>query len=238
MMKSALALMLALFALSSPVTAGDFAARQILGFSPDGRYFAFEQYGRQDGSGFPYADIFVIDTQTDSWVNGSPFEAFLRDERAEVKWARREALMKAGNLLREKVISQPGQLLASNPPAEISADPHKVTVNAHFAYLSGNEPWGFELQEFPLTTARCTELLGEPARGFRLTLAPPKGAAILLHADKAVPDSRGCPMRYALSDIVMHEAEGARVFVALISVYAFGFEGPDRRFIAVTHRVK
>ncbi|MDH3580286.1 MAG: DUF2259 domain-containing protein [Hyphomicrobiales bacterium] len=236
-MRTALAFMLAFFALSSPVTAGDFAARQILGFSPDGRYFAFEQYGRQDGSGFPYAAIFVIDTTTDSWVKTSPFEVLLRDERAEIKWARREALMKAGNLLREKIISKPGQLLASNPPAEISADPHEISVNAQFAILSGHEPWRFTLKEFPLNTARCEGLFGGPAKGFRLTLAPPKGAAILLHADKSVPTSRGCPMRYALSDIVMHEAaDGARVFVALVSVYAFGFEGPDRRFIAVTHR--
>lgn len=238
-MRTVLVCMLVFLMLSSPVTAGDFAERHILGFSPEGRYFAFEQYGRQDGSGFPYADIFVIDIKTDSWVKDSPFRVLVRDERAEIKWARREALTKAGNLLREKVVSQPGQLLASNPPAEISADPHEVTVNARFAILSASEPWGFKLQEFPLDTARCTELLGGPARGIRLTLAPPSGAVILLHVDKSVPTSRGCPMRYALSDIVMHEAAGGtRVFVVLVSVYAFGFEGPDRRFIAVTHSAK
>ena len=52
--------------------AGDYASRHVIGFSADGRYFAFEQYGAQDGSGFPYAEIFIIDTQADSWVAGSP----------------------------------------------------------------------------------------------------------------------------------------------------------------------
>ncbi|MBN9059609.1 MAG: DUF2259 domain-containing protein, partial [Rhizobiales bacterium] len=42
--------------------AGDFAERSILGFSPDGGRFAFEEFGIQDGSGFPYSNIFVLDT--------------------------------------------------------------------------------------------------------------------------------------------------------------------------------
>jgi predicted secreted protein len=40
--------------------AGDYAYRDILGFSSDGKSFAFEEYGVQDGSGFPYANIFVV----------------------------------------------------------------------------------------------------------------------------------------------------------------------------------
>ena len=45
--------------------AGDFAKREIHGFSVDGGLFAFEEYGVQDGSGFPYSNIYVIDTATD-----------------------------------------------------------------------------------------------------------------------------------------------------------------------------
>ena len=40
--------------------AGDVSALQILGFTPDGGVFAFEDYGIQDGSGFPYASRFYI----------------------------------------------------------------------------------------------------------------------------------------------------------------------------------
>ena len=42
--------------------AGDYADRTILGFSPDGSTFAFEEFGVQDGSGFAYANIYMIDT--------------------------------------------------------------------------------------------------------------------------------------------------------------------------------
>ncbi len=56
------------------VYAGDFAKREIHGFSIDGQLFAFEEYGVQDGSGFPYSTIYVIDTSTDQWTANSPFE--------------------------------------------------------------------------------------------------------------------------------------------------------------------
>jgi predicted secreted protein len=39
--------------LSNPALAGDTAELNILGFSADGNVFAFEEYGVQDGSGFP-----------------------------------------------------------------------------------------------------------------------------------------------------------------------------------------
>ncbi|MFQ5626952.1 MAG: DUF2259 domain-containing protein, partial [Methyloligellaceae bacterium] len=60
----------------------------------------------------------------------------------------------------------------------------------------------------------------------------------LLHMDSAIPNSRGCPLRYDISDILVHEPDAkSRIFAILVSVYSFGFEGPDRRFLAVTKRL-
>jgi predicted secreted protein len=216
--------------------AGDIAEREILGFSPDGRHFAFEQFGVQDGSGFPYADIFVIDTKQDAWVEGTPFRVLLRDDRAGVESARQKVHAKSDKLLKDLEISQPGHLLASNPSAELSADPHAVTIDVRHRILTPREPWRFELEEIPIEVERCTVLLEGPAKGFRLTVRPHEGSSTTLHKDTAIPESRGCPMRYAFSDVIMHEPEGRpRVFAILISVYRYGFEGADRRFIAVTH---
>lgn len=215
--------------------AGDYAERQILGFSPDGRSFAFEQFGVQDGSGFPYADIFLIDTQTDQWVEGSPFRVLLKDERAQLKWARRDAVTKAGNALRKRLISVPGRILASNPPQELSADPHAVAVNANTVATASPERWTFRIEEIAFSDARCAYYGISPVKGFRLTLQKGDGETTSLHADTALPASRGCPLRYAISDVVIHEPEGAnRVFAVLLSVFVHGFEGPDRRFLAVT----
>ncbi len=223
---------------ASTARAGDQAERHVLGFSPDGGTFAFEQFGVQDGSGFPYADIFVIDTVTDRWVAGSPFSAFLRDERAELKWARRDALAQAGNMLRERVISHPGRLLASNPPEEISADPHKVVVNTNPVPISPPELWTFTLREKTFKNPICTAFVSDDQQGFTLIMQKDGQDPRVLHDDTAIPEGRSCAVRYAISDVVLHDPKGGkRVFAVLISVFKHGFEGPDRRFLAVTAQV-
>lgn len=228
---------LLLLSYARPANAGEYAERQILGFSPDGNTFAFEQFGVQDGSGFPYADIFVIDTLSDQWVKGSPFHVLMRDERAKLKWARKEALAKAGNTLRQRLITMPGRLLASNPPEELSADPHRVSVNTSRILTGPPVRWTFTLDEIPIANPQCAAFTDTPAKGFRLSAQKDGAAPLKLHEDTSIPKSRNCPLRYAISDVVAYEPDGgARVIAVLVSVFSLGFEGPDRRFLAVTKR--
>jgi predicted secreted protein len=66
-----------------------------------------------------------------------------------------------------------------------------------------------------------------------LTLTAPDGTTEDIHHDGAtLPKSRGCPMDYRLYAVVT-PFEQATPRIALISIYPFGFEGPDRRFLAV-----
>ena len=67
---------------AAPASAGDFAERHIFGFSPDGSHFAFEEYGVQDGSGFPYSNIYIVDVANDSWLPGTPLRVRIDDESA------------------------------------------------------------------------------------------------------------------------------------------------------------
>jgi predicted secreted protein len=46
---------------------------EILGFSPDGRYFAYEQYGYDLAAGALDAAIFVVDRETNKQAQGFPF---------------------------------------------------------------------------------------------------------------------------------------------------------------------
>ena len=64
-------------AVAGPAAAGDLARPEVIGFSADGRYVALEEYGAQDGSGFPFASIFVIDVAANDWVGGSPVRVTL-----------------------------------------------------------------------------------------------------------------------------------------------------------------
>lgn len=220
---------------STPVSAGDFAERNIIGFSPDGGIFAFEQYGTHDGSGFPYSEIFVNDTKRDKWVANTPIRLRIDDEAATVAQARQQASTQATPVVTNLNVTKPGRLLAHNPPSELSADPHALTVNAVQTVPPSEEPWHFTLEEIPLQASHCPDLGGETLQGFRLQVRQGDGPATVWHADAAIPESRKCPLRYAISDVIIADLDGGpRVFAVLISVFSIGFEGPDRRFIAIT----
>jgi predicted secreted protein len=62
--------LLALVLFSGVLYAGDVASFANLGFSADGRYFMFAQYGIQEESSFPYVDLFVVDVTANEFVDG------------------------------------------------------------------------------------------------------------------------------------------------------------------------
>ena len=61
------------------------------------------------------------------------------------------------------------------------------------------------------------------------------GALRELHRDTGqLPESRGCPTTYRIYGVLARPDTGTLDdAVAIVSVYPFGFEGPDRRFLAV-----
>ena len=137
-------------ALAPAALAGDFAERRIIGFSADGKYFAFEQFGVQDGSGFPYAEIFVIDIEKDAWAPDTPIRISLREEGKTLADARTQASSQAAAALSSLKIDRPGVLLASNPPGESGADPLKVGVDARFELPSQPDAYTLTLASYKL----------------------------------------------------------------------------------------
>jgi predicted secreted protein len=240
-------LAVALFAaLTAPALAGDTAEREILGFSPDGNYFAFEEFGVQDGSGFPYSNIFFIETATDSWLADTPIRVRTDDESALLADTRFEAREQAQPILAQYAIGSPSNLVASNPPTELSADPHLVRFLPRVVFPPVDQEWTVTIEETQLPARNCPDF--ETYRGFRLTLTGADGQARILNDDTSIPDSRACPLGYAVADVVTFYPEGSDVgapppgaprpvLAILISVISVGFEGPNRRFLAVTTRL-
>src|SRR4051812_27449066 len=87
--------LLAIVALSLPAMAADNALINMIGFSEDGAYFAFEQYGIQDGSGFAFSEIYVVDLVNDKWLSGTPVVVRAEDETATLAATRADAVGKA-----------------------------------------------------------------------------------------------------------------------------------------------
>ncbi|MES0810809.1 DUF2259 domain-containing protein [Roseibium sp. SCPC15] len=223
--------------------AGDDAEIQVLGFSKNGSYFAFEQYGVQDGSGFPYSEIFVLDVIGDSWVEPSPFrrrddinDREVYDEDLFLSETRAQNRATAQPLLQSKAIAGKGKTVGINPRTELSSDPHKMVVSLWNTDRRGEIPLELTMEQYPISSAKC-EGYGTQTSGFRLTMTF-NGVVRTLNEDKSVPSSRLCPHAYRIERIVTHYPDQAPpVFAILIQMDSFGFEGPDRRYLAITGRL-
>jgi predicted secreted protein len=218
-------------------SAGDFAHFQSLGFSEDGRVYAFEEYGVQDGSGFPYSNIYFIDTEADRFLPSTPVRTRLKDEQQPLAQARRQsrATLKA---LFEKfdLDSNPGELVAFNPVTEIGPDGNSLRYLSYPAQPAVGKPYTLRLDTVSLPVpAPCNGMM-ETAAGFRLTMTEKDGAktSLALHEDKSIPASRGCAQDYRLGGVVVFAASGGKTLhMVLIQVLSRGFEGSDGRWIAL-----
>ena len=236
-MRFCLGLLLLLVVATVPARAADNAERAVIGFSPDGRYFAFEQYGIQDGSGFPYSEIFVVDLDANNWVKGSPFREKVEDEGALVSTARAKAAKAASALIAELKIAEPGEVLASNPPTEASPERHRLSFDAFYLSQFDQPADGYTLKLDLMPFAAPESCYAEDGKqmGLALTITDKaKNASKEIHKDASIPSSRYCPRDYDIADVIAYRSyKTSDRHVALIGVYTPGFEGVNRRFIAV-----
>jgi predicted secreted protein len=236
---------LALLCTTGFAYAADGAKFRPLGFSKDARYFAFEQYGIQDGSGFAYNDVFIIDIPADKWVKDTPIKVLLEDETMSVAAVRSKAKQQSASILKSLGIVEDAEYLAANPFGELVADRSKITFHDHYNNSMGiygtpddQGSWDLKLSTVAVPLPEgCEADIG--AIGFKLDLKNNKSNLVtVLHADKTLPKSRFCAVGYDLEAIVQPiggDETGQKV--AIIGVYSRGFEGADRRFIAIPFKL-
>jgi predicted secreted protein len=197
----------------------------------------------QDGSGFPYWDVFVIDLKTNEWVKGSPYRAMLESEEAKPAAARDQARAAAAPALKELNITEPAELIAANPATEVVAERERMTFDRWYTSLGSRAADKSPLEvRFNLAVetvklprpAACPEGDGD-SFGVRVILKDLQtGTSRAIHEDKSIPASRNCPLAYDVAAVVAQSGFPVTDrLVAIIGVYARGFEGLNHRFIAV-----
>lgn len=229
------------------VRAGDYATLNFIGFSKDGRYLAFEEFGVQDGSGFPYSNYYFIDVLKNSYA-ASPVTVRIDRDTATEALARSRAKLGAGAALRRLKIVAGNQ--GSHVVARLLTD---VGVNHFFS----DKPEGPQ-------TINFAELIGSMYRSgdFNLVLKSPEAKStkgceyakddytvvmldlslvdrgndrtVTLQKDASLPSARGCPISYAMQHVYLYEDKIA----VFINTYYRGFEGPDMRYMVVTGKFK
>lgn len=237
-MRFLLSFILLLLSAVNSATAAENAERAVIGFSPDGRYFAFEQYGVQDGSGFPFSEIFIVDLAANEWVKGSPFREKVEDDGALVSAARAKSAKAAESLLASFKIAEPGEVLASQPATEASTDRRRMSFDPFYMSLVSQPSNRYTLSAdlVPFPAPETCDAEGGKQMGFKLTITDnDKTIAKEVYKDASIPSSRYCPRDYDIADVIAYRSysSAGERYVVLIGVYTPGFEGVNRRLIAV-----
>ena len=218
-----------------PAMAGDRAVLDVIGYSEDARYFAFEEFGIQDGSGFPYSSVYIIDLSNDSWVVGTPIKLIAEDETQTLQQIRADVREEASDKIAEFGITVPAEMVAMVGDG-VPENTGQVLRFGVPGYVAGEVAEDSEILLSSFTTtavAPCAEWFSIQPLGYNLSLTVGDGER-LIHRDTTLPRSRGCPTAYRIYGVALpFMAQSIDAAVALISVYPGGFEGPDRRFIAV-----
>jgi predicted secreted protein len=235
-MRTALAAIF-LLATSLPALSADADQSRAIGYSADWKYFAYETWGIQDGSGFPHWGIFVLDLAADRWVPGTPVEVVIDNEEARLTEARAKAHDKAAPILDRLAIGEPADLLLANPATEAPGD--RRAGRFDFYYRSGlaGVSGSYELKVAKVALqapAGCAEA-EEPVVGMEASLRNTEtGVARIIARDAAIPASRHCPTDYDIEAVYAPSSYGTSARnVALIGVYSRGFEGYNRSLIAI-----
>ena len=221
-------------ATAGAASAADTASLNVLGYSPDGKVFAFEEYGIGDGSGFPYSNIYFIDTAENRFLQGTPIRVHVEEE-VPISKAREIAQAKAEPLKSKyRLADNPGVIVAYNPPSEVDGNPYRVRFHTSVSL----PPYGstntlvLSPKDFPIPES-CAGF-ADSYKGFTLKLVEYGGQKFdkVVHDDTGVPASRLCANDYSIGAVISSEFNDVPL-IAMILVGSYGFEGNDRRWIAV-----
>ncbi len=217
-------------ALLGTAQAGDAAARKVIGFSPDGTHFAFEQYTQLYDATEIVAEIQVIDTRTDDFAKGTPFSLRTKDDdEREVDAVRAELMARAKPLLGRLGITEPGTRFAGQAVDGSRRDRHlsRWTRSRSPPRRPSLCPTAascvLTISDQALGKASCYGAGGRGTygsvivTGMTLQLSIDGTAPITLQQDKQLPKRRRCVTAYGIADVYHHHAkDGTQTLAVLI----------------------
>jgi len=244
---------------ASPVLAGDAAQVDVIGFSQDGAYFAFEQYGEQDGSGMAYSDIVVVDVAKNEWA-AKPVRVTLDPEDDADQLAlwhgedilakvRDRARFRAGKTLRTFGLMSPaagderladyaepwGMSTCERKSFDFAVGPDRLRLQVNRIPIPGSDNYyGDPLQLLELK-------LVQPYAGPEIAMLDEQGNPVVpadkelctLQRDEKLPEYRGMSYDYDVSGVYLGGPKGMHL-VVVVGYHEPGFEGPDKRYLVVS----
>lgn len=209
---------------------------QLIGYSADGRYFAYEQFVVGDASGIPFNSITLIDL--DSTTPGARlayFEAYGTEDDLLPPIRQKVATEAAADIAKYQ-IAEPAQIVAMVGDGDAGANGNALRFGQ-----PGGGPIGevyedqlLKLSTFDLEdTTGCSEYEVGAKQALALDIVTTDGRRQVYVDGNAIPQWRGCVIDYRIYGVAIPLDGDMSCALALISVYTSGWEGADRAFMVL-----
>lgn len=217
-MRLGLILGFSLFLLNPLAFAGDKANFKFLGFTKDGAFCAFSQDGVQDGSGFFYGEVYILDVKKNNYAKKPLIKRWEDPDYPQYTKVKKEWIKE------RKLELQPWKIHLSNQTTYLK--PQDFQKNRMgFTYQNKKYQLNLNLSIFE---KNC---YGMEHDSKILDLRVWQGQKEkILQKDKRLPKSRGCAFDYQIAHVWLYKN-----FIAVaLKVKRVGFEGPDTRWMMVS----
>jgi hypothetical protein len=226
-----------LLACASPALAASSATFAPIGYSADDRYFAFEEFSIGDEGTAPFSSIHIIDLATGEEASGAPFLVDAGEDLYAFIDVRRDVAALAAEALGAIDIDTPGTLIALIGDGIEDAGTH---LRFGVPGTDGPHPRPApNARTHPTPPHRPHEERSEGAArtsvAFTLWLLVDNGWHTIYPQQAELP--MFCPRDFRIYGVVQpYNGSDINGLVAIVSVYSSGFEGFDRRFLALPLR--
>ena len=232
---------IALFLLIAPSAgfAGYVADIRPIGFSKDGKVFAYEEFFVEPENGNAFSNIVFLDTDKNTLLKGSPITG-AAGNIDDIRSARAESAAKALKLIRKyNLEGDPGHLVAFAPVTELNATANSLRYNAFPTLPPVGDSYTLTLKKVTLPVSDICRDQELDTVGFRLVLTEMNGTASALKAyeDMQANEERNCPSDYRLGGIVTTNFHQT-LQVALVQVISRGFDGNNVHWLAIPFKVQ
>jgi predicted secreted protein len=204
--------------------AGDIAHFDLIGFSSNGKYLAFRQAAIGDGSGFPYADVDVIDVAKNTSVSNIKLEK--QTDASSTLQVQAGVLLKAAPVLKKYGIQtgNQGRFVAGG----LGGSQGAVMDNTLDFSAKGVS---YTLELSMRDGGQESECNGHAPQLLNIMLfgKVPR----VLQNDTKLPSARRCAADYRMHSVFVYGSS----MVVFVSVITDGFEGSNVRFMAVTAKL-
>ncbi len=249
-MKVIMCTVFALLMLGSEAMAGMVSTLRDVGFSANGRYFAFTTTEDNGMSDITCRTTTFINTVRNEWV-GRPYRVCKYGEGESTTAAGRK-MLKRSNRARSEI-----KRLTKKLKINFRNDGKRVIYRTAFRYWknsgavdkefskkgesitftsSAKTRYRLRLSKKTVSSNKCKGMMfNHPPAVMSLhmrNLSTNKSTA--LQVDRGIPRTRGCPYHYRIQNVYTHKRGRGNVVVTLLQFFSPSIEGPDERYLAVS----